>query len=122
MEAGNVEEGGGEVTLTAVNGKLVLDSGEYSDVELVATDGERISAHRNIIAAHSKFFGTLLLGHFSESSSSTFLQIGYEGDILRSTIVKYCYTTDKVSLVPEEASENNESSSFETKQAPPPNP
>jgi hypothetical protein len=38
----------------------------------------------------------------------------YEGDILRK-IVKYCYT-DKVSL-PEENSENNESTSFETKQA-----
>jgi hypothetical protein len=34
-------EEGGEVTLTAAIGKL-LDSGEYSDLELVATHGERI--------------------------------------------------------------------------------
>jgi hypothetical protein len=105
--AGNEE--GGEVTLTAAIGKL-LDSGEYSDVELVATDGERIPAHRNILAARSKVFGTLLFGNFAESSSST-VQMGYEGGILRK-IVKYCYT-DKVSLP--DASDS-ESSSFDTKQ------
>jgi hypothetical protein len=106
--AGNEE--GGEVTLTAAIGKL-LDSGEYSDVELVATDGERIPAHRNILAARSKVFGTLLFGNFAESSSST-VQMGYEGGILRK-IVKYCYT-DKVSLP--DASESAESSSFDTQQ------
>jgi hypothetical protein len=98
------------VTLTAAIGKL-LESGEYSDVELVATDGERISAHRNILAARSKVFGSLLFGNFSESSSSI-VQMGYEGDILRK-IVKYCYA-DKVSLP---GAGENESSSFDTIQA-----
>jgi hypothetical protein len=83
------------MTLTAAIARLLDKDHSFSDVELQATDGEILSAHRTILAARSKVFKTLLFGKFVESSSST-VKLGYKGSILRA-IVTYCYT-DEVTL------------------------
>ena len=60
------------MSLTAAIEKLSVDSVANIRMwrELEATDGQRIPAHRNNIAAESSF-GKLLFSNFAESSSST---------------------------------------------------
>jgi hypothetical protein len=62
----------GNMTLTGSgrNGDL-LACKVFLDVELIATNGQRIAANRAILLAHSKVFEILLFGKFAESSSSS---------------------------------------------------
>jgi len=86
-----------EANLPLANEHLLL-SGEFSDVTLEGTDGERVKAHRIILAARSKLFKNLLFGDFAEAIDA-FVPVGFEGSVLHA-IVEYCYT-DKVSMCEE---------------------
>jgi len=72
-----------------------LANPDFSDVTLQGTDGEKIQAHRILLAARSTFFRNLLLGDFNEARVPV-VRLDFEGSILRA-IVEYCYV-DRVSL------------------------
>lgn len=76
--------------------RLVLENPVLSDVEIHATDGTRLSAHRIILASRSQVFMQLLAGGFSEAKS-TVVDLGFEGDVLKA-MLEYCYT-DEVSFI-----------------------
>jgi hypothetical protein len=87
-----VEEG----TLNSAVQNILFKNTSFSDVELQGTDGERVPAHRTILAARSKVFETMLFGSFSEAVKPV-VEVGYRGAALRS-LIEYCYT-DNVSLL-----------------------
>jgi hypothetical protein len=67
-----------------------LKNNSFSDDELQGTDVERIPTRRDLLAARSKVFETMLCGNFAEASKSV-VPVGYDGPILRA-IVEDCYT------------------------------
>jgi len=60
----------------------MFHTGKYSDVTLIADDGE-IKAHRILLAAGSELMNAMLIGHWRESSLSTIRMTDVKRDELR---------------------------------------
>ncbi|CBY20157.1 unnamed protein product [Oikopleura dioica] len=60
----------------------MFHTGKYSDVTLIADDGE-IKAHRILLAAGSELMNAMLIGHWRESSLSTIRMTDLKRDELR---------------------------------------
>jgi len=78
-------------TLSA-NLMACLDQEDMVDLHLLASDGSKIPAFRNILACQSSVLRTMLYGDFEESKSDE-VKLGYDGDALRA-LVEFCITDD----------------------------
>lgn len=86
----------------------LYETSDFSDVEIEAADGTKLSAHRSILGSRSPVFKQLLLGQFSEAQAPI-VSLGFEGNILKS-VLEYCYTDEFSGFICQETGKDSEES------------